>query len=77
MTKYKDTFCILSIEQFKKMEADTSSLLDYFLFILMLVSDAVVGIYYGFFNKQNTAQDYLLGDKQMNVWLVAMSQISR
>lgn len=75
MTKYKDAFCILSIEQFKKMEADTSSLLDYFLFILMLVSDAVVGIYYGFFNKQNTAQDYLLGDKQMNVWLVAMSQI--
>lgn len=77
MTKYKDTFCILSIEQFKKMEADTSSLLDYFLFILMLVSDAVVGIYYGFLNKQTTAQDYLLGDKQMNVWLVAMSQISR
>ncbi|KAK9708917.1 Sodium:solute symporter family [Popillia japonica] len=58
------------------MEVVTFSWLDYFLFVSMLASGALVGIYYGFIRKQNTAQEYLLGGKQMNVWTISMSLVS-
>ncbi|KAK9708915.1 Sodium:solute symporter family [Popillia japonica] len=58
------------------MSVATFSWFDYLLFILMLTSSALVGVYYGFFQKQNTAQDYLLGGKRMSTWPITLSIIS-
>lgn len=55
----------------------TFSRLDYFLFVFMLVVSALVGVYFGFIKKQNTAHDYLLGGKQMSIIPVSLSIISR
>lgn len=62
---------------FLKMQVATFTWLDYFFFALMLISSALVGVYYGFVQKQNTADDYLLGGKRMNIWPTAMSIVSR
>ncbi|XP_017772841.1 PREDICTED: sodium-coupled monocarboxylate transporter 2-like [Nicrophorus vespilloides] len=53
------------------------SLMDYSLFGLMLASSAMIGVYFGFFSKkQNTADEYLLGGKDMNVVPIALSLIA-
>ncbi|KAK9722162.1 Sodium:solute symporter family [Popillia japonica] len=52
------------------------SWLDYFLFILMLLLSALVGVYYGIIKKQKTAADYLLGNKQMGILPISMSLVS-
>ncbi|XP_071056778.1 sodium-coupled monocarboxylate transporter 1-like [Onthophagus taurus] len=52
------------------------SWIDYVLFLSMLILSTLIGIYYGFFQKQSTANDYLLGGKQMTIWPVAMSLAS-
>ncbi|GJQ68446.1 hypothetical protein Trydic_g17029 [Trypoxylus dichotomus] len=44
---------------------------------LVNLKNALVGVYYGFIKKQNTAQDYLLGGKEMKVWPISMSLVSR
>ncbi|KAK9722159.1 Sodium:solute symporter family [Popillia japonica] len=59
-----------------EMQVATFTWLDYFFFALMLISSALVGVYYGFVQKQNTADDYLLGGKRMNIWPTAMSIVS-
>lgn len=53
------------------------TLLDYVLFLTMLLLSALIGIYFGFIKKQSTADDYLLGGKKMSVTPIAMSMISR
>lgn len=63
---------ILSLKMFK-----TFSWFDYFLFVFMLILSALIGIYYGFFKQQKTATDYLMGGKNMKVWPVAMSMVTR
>ncbi|XP_022915693.2 sodium-coupled monocarboxylate transporter 2-like [Onthophagus taurus] len=52
------------------------SWLDYTLFILMLLISTIIGIYYGFFQKQTSAKEYLLGGKNMNVWPISLSLVS-
>ncbi|XP_022901376.2 sodium-coupled monocarboxylate transporter 1-like [Onthophagus taurus] len=42
-------------------------------FLLMLIISAFIGIYYGFYKKQTTAKDYLLGGKSMTVFPTALS----
>lgn len=50
---------------------------DYVVFVLMLAMSAVVGIYWGFFKKQENEQDYLMGGRNMKVFPVAMSLVAR
>lgn len=50
---------------------------DYGLFSSMLISSTLIGIYFGFIKKQSTANDYLLGGKDMSPAPVAMSLIAR
>lgn len=53
------------------------SWLDYGLFLFMLLLSAFIGVYFGFVKKQSTADEYLLGGKDMSVTPIAMSMISR
>lgn len=54
------------------------SWIDYALFVSMFGLSLAVGIYYGYFSKQQkTAADYLLGGKEMKVFPVAMSLVAR
>ncbi|KAL4229363.1 Sodium-dependent multivitamin transporter [Mactra antiquata] len=46
---------------------------DYVVMALFLVISSVIGIYYGFFKKQNTTDDYLLGGRKMHLLPVALS----
>ncbi|XP_044736106.1 sodium-coupled monocarboxylate transporter 2-like [Chrysoperla carnea] len=46
---------------------------DYILFVGMLLMSVVVGIYFGFFQKQDTSDKYLFGGKQMGYFPVALS----
>lgn len=63
---------------------------DYFVFLLMLISCALIGVYFGFFekkfrkkkiymekNESEVAQDYLMGGRQMSVVPVALSLVAR
>lgn len=50
---------------------------DYALFLTMMVLSAIIGIYFGFFQKQDTTKDYLHGGKKMKVFPVAMSLVAR
>ncbi|XP_067005054.2 sodium-coupled monocarboxylate transporter 1 isoform X1 [Anabrus simplex] len=49
---------------------------DYIVFTLMLLICAVIGVYYGFFNKQVTSDDYLVGGRKMKIFPVSMSLIA-
>lgn len=62
--------------------------IDYVVFIFMLASCAVVGIYFGFIDRKRSrnrgvlnatevAQEYLMGGRQMSVIPVAMSLVAR
>lgn len=50
---------------------------DYILFVGMLLMSVVVGIYFGFFQKQDTSDKYLFGGKQMGYFPVALSLTAR
>ncbi|XP_049855023.1 sodium-coupled monocarboxylate transporter 1-like [Schistocerca gregaria] len=52
--------------------------LDHAVFLLMLVVSGAVGVYYGFFRRQQTTSkaDYLHGGKRMGVLPIAISQIA-
>lgn len=54
------------------------SVLDYTIFILVLVISAAFGIYYGFLSKkkQNNTAEYLLGGKSMGTLPIALSLIA-
>ncbi|WAR18773.1 SC5A8-like protein [Mya arenaria] len=49
--------------------------LDYVIMVLFLVISSAIGIYYGFYKKQTTPEEYLLGGRQMNLLPVAMSLV--
>lgn len=54
------------------------SWIDYVLFVSMFVVSVAIGVYFGFFNKkQDTAEEYLLGGRSMNIFPIAMSLIAR
>lgn len=47
--------------------------LDYTLFGLLLLVSVLIGVYFGFFSKQDSTTEYLLGGKRMGCFPVAMS----
>lgn len=51
------------------------SVVDYVVFAVMLLLSALIGIWYGCGpgGKQNTTAEYLLGDRQMKSWPIAIS----
>ncbi|XP_037298838.1 sodium-coupled monocarboxylate transporter 1 [Manduca sexta] len=58
----------LSLQQFTS--------LDYFLFIIMLSVCGGIGIYFGFVKKQNSAQDYLMGGRNLKLVPVCFSLVA-
>ncbi|KAF5303905.1 hypothetical protein FQA39_LY01690 [Lamprigera yunnana] len=52
------------------------SIIDYALFVGMLVLSVLIGIYFGFCGKKQTADEYLLGSRSMGVLPVALSIIA-
>ncbi|XP_045187276.2 sodium-coupled monocarboxylate transporter 2-like [Mercenaria mercenaria] len=48
-------------------------IVDYVVMALFLVISSIIGVYYGFFKKQSTTEDYLLGGRQMHLFPVALS----
>lgn len=61
-----------------EMTTVTFSWYDYILFTMMLALSAGIGIYFGCFGtKQSTADEYLLGNKRMKVFPVAVSLVAR
>lgn len=51
--------------------------IDYSIFISLLLLSLLIGLYYGFFQKQNTTSEYLFGGKTMNYIPVATSILAR
>lgn len=60
--------------------ASTFSVLDYCLFVAVLLVSAIVGIYYflkeKFGKKEMTSDDLLMGGREMSVFPVAMSLVA-
>lgn len=50
---------------------------DYVVFVIMLLLCVVVGFYFGFVHSATSAQDYLMGGRNMKTFPVAMSLIAR
>lgn len=50
--------------------------IDYTLFAMILSVSVIIGIYFGFFSKQDTTTEYLLGGKKMGFFPIAMSIIA-
>lgn len=46
---------------------------DYIVMVLFLIISSAIGIYHGFFKKQTTTEEYLLGGRQMHLFPVALS----
>nr|XP_022913639.1 sodium-coupled monocarboxylate transporter 1 [Onthophagus taurus] len=49
---------------------------DYVVFFIMLFLCVIVGVYYGFFKKMKSTQDYLVGGREMKVFPISMSLIA-
>ncbi|XP_018360380.1 PREDICTED: sodium-coupled monocarboxylate transporter 1-like isoform X1 [Trachymyrmex cornetzi] len=49
---------------------------DYTLFSLLLLVSILIGVYFGFFSKQDSTTEYFLGGKRMGCFPVAMSIIA-
>ena len=60
-----------------KMQQLTFGWTDYTLFIGLLGISLLIGIYFGFFSKQDSANEYLFGGKHMAYAPVAMSILAR
>lgn len=54
------------------------SVVDYVIFISMLLLSALIGVYFGFLSKvkQDNTKEYLLGGKTMNKFPVSASLIA-
>lgn len=50
---------------------------EYLVFCTMLILSLLIGVYYGWFKKQDTVAEYMLGGKKMGVFPVTMSLIFR
>lgn len=53
--------------------------IDYSIFGGMLILSAVIGIYFAFISKKkpNTTTEYLIGDREIGIFPIAMSLASR
>lgn len=71
----------VNVETVKVQLMQKFGFLDYAVFLLMLSSCSLIGVYFGFFakkDKKSTGQDdYLVGGRTMKVFPVAMSLIAR
>lgn len=58
-----------------EMAENRFSAVDYVVFSIMLMISALIGLWYGCRpgKKQKTTEEYLLGDRQMKSWPVAIS----
>uniref|UniRef100_T1PG30 Sodium:solute symporter family protein n=1 Tax=Musca domestica TaxID=7370 RepID=T1PG30_MUSDO len=55
----------------------TFGVTDYIVFVLMLLTSAGIGVYFGFFSKsKNTTDEYLMGSKQMKTIPIAISLVA-
>lgn len=52
-------------------------LIEYAIFGTLLGLSALIGVYFGCVQRQNTVSDYLLGGKTMGVIPVALSNVAR
>lgn len=59
-----------------KLEQLTFGWTDYTLFTFLLGISMVIGVYFGFFKKQDNTTDYLLGGKTMSFFPISMSLIA-
>jgi sodium-coupled monocarboxylate transporter 8/12 len=59
------------------MQHLTFNWLDYVVFSILLGTSLIIGVYFGFFSKQNTTNEYLFGGKKMGFFPVAVSLLSR
>lgn len=54
------------------------SLSDYMVFMCMLLLCIFIGIYFGFVEKKNSTEDeYLVGNRNMRVFPIALSLVAR
>ena len=54
------------------------SSIDYTIFAMMLTVSTAIGVYFGYFDGQEkTAEEYLLGGKNMKVIPIAISLVAR
>lgn len=71
----------LNVEAVKLKLMEKFGLADYAVFLLMLCSCSLIGIYFGFFvkkdKKANKQDDYLVGGRKMKIFPIAMSLIAR
>lgn len=51
--------------------------LDYSAFVVIMLVSTLVGVYYGFFKKQDSMAEYFLGGRSMAAFPIAMSLIAR
>ncbi|XP_045170898.2 sodium-coupled monocarboxylate transporter 1-like [Mercenaria mercenaria] len=54
----------------KRLEFHTA---DYVVMVIFVVISSAIGIYYGFYKKQRTTEEYILGNRQMHFVPVALS----
>ncbi|WAR18775.1 SC5A8-like protein [Mya arenaria] len=47
----------------------------YIIMVLFLVISTTIGLYFGFYKKQRTTEEYLLGGRKMNLLPVALSLV--
>lgn len=59
------------------LQTQKFSLMDYFMFIVMLFLCILIGIYFGFLRKSNNESDYLMGGRTMSVIPIALSLVAR
>ncbi|XP_043505174.1 sodium-coupled monocarboxylate transporter 1-like [Polistes fuscatus] len=59
-----------------KLEHLTFGWTDYTLFVFLLGISMVIGVYFGFFKKQDSTTEYLLGGKTMSFFPISMSLIA-
>lgn len=50
---------------------------EYCVVCAMLLLSLLIGVYYGWFKKQDTVAEYMLGGKKMSIFPVAMSLLFR
>lgn len=73
-----DNFTREVVENVGEIAKVTFSWYDYSLFGTMMIVSILIGIYFGCFgNKQSSANEYLLGEKSMGVFPIAMSLVAR
>lgn len=63
-------------QEAENLDRFTFGWFDYTLFSLLLLVSVLIGVYFGFFSKQDSTTEYFLGGKRMGCFPVAMSIIA-